>query len=311
LNLHGLLLINKPSGMTSHDVVAIARRLLGTKSVGHSGTLDPLASGLMVLLIGEGTKLSQYILERDKAYLVRAQLGLETDTLDTTGTTVNTFPVEVSESQVRSMALGLQGELSLPVPIYSAVKIAGQKLYEYARKDQAVEVPMKNMNFYDLEVKAQGKDWIDVFMRCSKGSYVRAWVHLLGQKLGTGAAMSALLRTESTPYSLNQAISLEQLEDRVMKAPISEDIPGFIPMSATLPHFKVTRVQGQDQAMIGNGLISHDLRSRLITLFQPGRDEGIKVISQRSGELLALIGLEPGKGFVIRRVFRYENGTSG
>lgn len=303
--LHGLLLINKPSGMTSHDVVAIVRRILKTKSVGHSGTLDPMAQGLMVLLIGEGTKLSQYILERDKAYQVRAQLGLETDTLDVTGTTLKTSPVNVSESRVREEALALQGEMTLPVPIYSAVKVQGQKLYEYARNDETVEVPMKLMRFDDFEIRGQGKDWIDVFMRCSKGSYVRAWVHLLGQKLGTGAAMSALLRTESTPYHLDQAVTLEQLE----KTPISGEMPGFIPMSATLPHFKVTRVSGQDQAMILNGLISHDLRSRLITLFQPATDEGVKVVSQASGELLALVGLEKGKGFVIRRVFRYEKGT--
>jgi tRNA pseudouridine55 synthase len=311
MSVHGLLLMNKPTGMTSHDVVAKVRRLLGTKSVGHSGTLDPLASGLMVLLIGEGTKLSQYILERDKAYIVRAQLGLETETYDTTGSILKEKPVDIPREDIRSLVLQLQGNMNLPVPLYSAVKVGGQKLYEYARRDQAVEVPQKEMSFYDLEVRDQGENWVDVFMRCSKGSYVRAWVHLLGQKLGVGAAMSRLERTESTPYHLAQALTLEHLEASLSAGTPPEAIPGFIPMTATLPHFKVVRVQGQSQAMMGNGLISHDLRTRLITLFQPGRDEGVKVLSQRTGELLALVGLEPQKGFVIRRVFRYQDSASG
>lgn len=183
---HGVLLINKSAGMTSHDVVAKVRRALSTREVGHAGTLDPMARGLMVLLIGEATKLSHYVLEREKAYSLRAQLGIVTDTLDTSGATLETKPVLSSEFSVREAALALQGELSLPVPIYSAVKVQGQRLHEYARKEQDVVVPMKLMKFFDLDVTAQGPDWIDLNLRCSKGSYVRSWVHLLGQKLAAG-----------------------------------------------------------------------------------------------------------------------------
>ncbi|MEZ0392268.1 MAG: tRNA pseudouridine(55) synthase TruB [Pseudobdellovibrionaceae bacterium] len=301
MNFHGLLLINKPQGITSHDVVARVRRILQTKSVGHSGTLDPLASGLMVLLIGEGTKLSQYILEKNKAYRVRAQLGLVTDTLDTTGTVLKTSTDLPGPQVVRDAALSLRGELELPVPIYSAAKIDGKKLYEYAREGKEVQIPMKRMHFFDLAIEGQGADWIDVFIRCSKGSFIRAWVHRLGEILHIGAAMSQLERTESSPYHLDQAITLEELE----KNPHSTQ-RGFIPMSSTLAEAKVIRIKGQDQVMMGNGLISHDLRTQLISAFQPGRDEVIKILSQESGELLALIGLDPGKGFAIRRVFRYS-----
>lgn len=302
MSLHGLLLINKPSGITSHDVVARARRILKTKSVGHSGTLDPLASGLMVLLVGEATKLSQYILEKNKAYRVRAQLGIKTDTLDTTGQILETHSELPEGDQVRKAVLALSGDLLLPVPIYSATKIDGKKLYEYAREGQAVQIPSKTMSFFDLKIEEQGKDWIDVFIRCSKGSFIRAWVSQLGENLKVGAALSRLERTESAPYHLDQAISLEQLE----QGPLPP-LRGFIPMASTLADSKVIRVKGQDQVMMGNGLISHDLRTQLISAFQPGRDEMIKILSQESGEMLALIGLDEGKGFAIRRVFRYEN----
>lgn len=301
--LHGLLLVNKPSGITSHDVVAKARRALGTKSVGHSGTLDPLASGLMVLLIGEGTKLSQYILERNKAYTVRAQLGLETDTLDTTGKVLQEKTVDVSLEKVREQALKLHGDFDLAVPLYSAVKVDGKKLYEYGRQEIEVARPVKRMTFYDLEIVAQGSDWIDVSMKCTKGSFVRSWVQMLGQNLGTGAAMSSLVRTESQPYSLDQAVQLENVGTTPKN---NSGIPGFIPMIATLPHYKVIRVKGQDLHLINNGMISHDLRTQLISIFQPGIDEGVKIVSHEGNELIALIGLEPEKGFVIRRVFRYN-----
>jgi tRNA pseudouridine55 synthase len=298
MNVHGLILLDKPSGMTSHDVVARVRRILGTKSVGHSGTLDPLASGLMVLLIGEATKLSQYILERNKGYKVRAQLGVRTDTLDVTGQVLETNQDIPSAETVRETALQLHGEMELKVPIFSAAKVDGKKLYEYARQGQEVQVPMKVMSFFDLEVTDQGADWIDVSLRCSKGSFIRAWVDLLGEKLKVGATMSQLVRTESMPYYLHQATTLEELE----KSGLAK---GFVPMSATLAEAKVLRVKGQDQVMMGNGLISHDLRTQLISAFQPGRDEVVKIISHDTGDLLALIGLEPGKGFAIRRVFRY------
>ncbi len=306
---HGLLLLDKPTGLTSHDVVAKVRRILGTKSVGHSGTLDPLASGLMVLLIGEATKLSQYILEQNKAYKVRAQLGLTTDTLDTTGQTLKTAAITSTRQQIREAAAALHGEMQLSVPLFSAAKVDGKKLYEYARRGQSIEPPVKTMKFFDLEVLDQGADWVEASMRCSKGSFIRSWVHLLGENLGCGAAMSQLRRTESMPYTLDQALSFEELE-QVMKSLSEGQEPqgkGFVPMLAALPQAKLIRVKGQDQVMITNGLISHDLRTLLIATFQPGRDDVIKILAQESGHLLALIGLESQKGFVFRRVFRYSD----
>ena len=304
MSLHGLVLLTKPAGITSHDVVARTRRILQTKSVGHSGTLDPMASGLMVLLIGEATKLSQYILEKNKAYRVRAQLGIRTDTYDTTGTVLETSTDLPGERLVREEALKLHGDFEWPIPMFSAAKVDGKKLYEYARAGEKIEVPKKIMSFFDLKIEAQTPETIDVFIRCSKGSFIRSWVQELGERLKVGAAMSRLERTESMPYTLDQAISFEELEAQVKAGQIPK---GFVPMASTLSEAKIIRIKGQDQVMMGNGLISHDLRGRLIATFQPGRDEVVKILSAQTGELLALIGLDPGKGFAIRRVFRYEN----
>ncbi|KYG64916.1 pseudouridine synthase [Bdellovibrio bacteriovorus] len=299
---HGLLLVDKPSGISSHDVVSRLRRILGTKAVGHSGTLDPMASGLMACLINEGTKLSQYILEGDKGYRVKAQFGVRTDTLDTTGTVLETKPVDITKEQILAAAEKLQGEMEVEVPIYSAIKIQGKKLYEYAREEKEVEVPKKLMTFWDVEPVATGPDWAEFDIKCTKGSYIRTWVDLLGKKLGCGAAMSELRRTWSAPYVIAQGQTLESIELSVKN---NGNRDAFIPMDQALPQVKRVRVKGQDRVLLGNGQISHDLRTQLITSFNPDVDQYIQVLDQESGNLLAIIGLEPGKGFALRRVFKY------
>lgn len=294
---NGLLLVDKPSGISSHDVVARLRRILRTKAVGHSGTLDPLASGLMVCLINEGTKLSQYILEGDKGYRVRAQLGLRTDTLDTTGEVLERAAVDISRDRILEEALKLQGEMELEVPIYSAIKVQGKKLYEYARQEQEVSLPKKVMKFWDVTPVEIGPDWVEFDIKCSKGSYIRTWVDLLGKALGCGAAMSSLRRTWSAPYFLSQAHTLEEIESGNSGA-------AFVSMERALPQVKKIRVKGQDRVLLGNGQISHDLRSQLITYFNPDQDQYIQIVSAEAGNLLALIGLEHGRGFILRRVFK-------
>ncbi len=299
---HGLLLVDKPSGISSHDVVARVRRILGTKAVGHSGTLDPLASGLMVCLINEGTKLSQYILEGDKGYRVRAQFGVLTDTLDTTGTVLETRPVDLTEERILAEAQKLQGEFELPVPIYSAIKVQGKKLYEYARQEQEVTIPMKLMKFWDVTPVGVGPDWAEFDIKCSKGSYIRTWVDLLGKALGCGAAMSSLRRTWSSPYFIEGAQTLEAIEESVKAGQLGS---AFVEMVRALPLTKRVRVKGQDQVLLGNGQISHGLRTQLISLFKPHEDQYMQILAHETGQVLALVGLEQGKGFVIRRVFKY------
>ncbi len=309
-HLHGLLLVRKPSGVTSHDVVQKVRRSLSIKEVGHTGTLDPLAEGLMVLLLGEATKISSYVLEEDKQYEVTLQTGVETDTLDITGTILKETPMLIEDSIVVSSALSLQGQFEWEVPLFSATKVDGKKLYEYAREgSQEVKVPVKPMSFWGNEFLGKTDDRRYRFrLNCSKGSFIRSWVDRLGRTLGCGAVMTELTRTYSAPYPLSQALPLEEvvsIERDFKKNILLEGTASFIPMLRTLPGFKVVRVSGQSEALIKNGQISHELRRRLIVSFDPTKDQGIKVLSQRPEELLALIGFDKEKGFVVRRVFRY------
>jgi tRNA pseudouridine55 synthase len=299
---HGLVLVKKPSGITSHDVVARLRRLLKTKSVGHAGTLDPLAEGLMVALVGEATKLSQYILEDDKAYRLKARLGVETDTLDITGEILKTSAVDVSTDRIRSLGLSLQGAMNLKVPIYSAIKIKGQKLYDYARNAEEVEIPSKEMNFWDVEFLGREGDEAEFLFKCSKGSYVRSWIGVLGEQLGCGATMSALTRTWSSPFHLDQSVTLEDLEKNLL---MGQPVEAMVSMDKALPGVKKIRIRGHDQVLLGNGQISHDLRSFLITLFDPLKDEIVQIVSLSTGKLLALVGIEKDRGFVIKRVIKY------
>lgn len=299
---HGLLLVNKEPGGTSHDLVAQARYVLGTRSVGHSGTLDPMASGLMVLLVGEGTKLSNYILEGDKAYRATAKFGVRTDTLDTTGTVLSESPVDLTENQIREAALALQGDFDWEVPSYSAVKVAGKALHAYARDGEEVRRPVKRMSFWDVKIISVGPDSLQVDLRCSKGSFIRSWIKELGELLGCGAAMSALTRTESVPYELKQAKSMAEIRESWKQGRLPDS---YVPMDQALPLVRRLRVKGADQSLLLNGQISHDLRSRLITQANPESLNEMVQIHSVSGQLLALVGVEPGKGFTIRRVFKY------
>lgn len=301
MNLHGLLLVDKPKGITSHDLVYKARRLLKIDSVGHCGTLDPIATGLMVLLLGEATKMSQFILERDKSYLVDLKFGIRTDTLDLTGKVLSETQVSLERDAISKLAAELTGELELSVPKFSAVKQDGKKLYEMARKGEEVEVPRRFMNFKSVKPIQIESDWARFEIHCSKGSFIRAWVSEMGERLSCGATMTELRRLSSEPYHLEDAISLEKITD---PAEVSNS-SAFIPLIRTLPEVKTLRVTDMSEKLMRNGQISHDLKRQLISVYRPEVDSLVKILSSRSDEILALVGNEKGKGFVIKRVFRY------
>ncbi len=300
----GLLLLDKPSGISSHDLVARVRRIMGTSAVGHCGTLDPLATGLMVLLINEATKLSQYILEKDKSYIVDLKFGITTDSFDSSGNIVSESPRRPSRSEVENAIQSLKGLQALRVPSFSAIKVNGVKLYEKARKGESFEPPQRDMCFYTSDMIEYSPDAVQVAIACSKGTYIRSWVDELGRRLGCGAMMTGLRRTSSDPYSLSQTLTLEGLSAVVQKSGGFEG-PGFVPIEAVLSEVKIIRVKGSDEVMLGNGLISHDLRARLIQAFNPEVDKVIRVMTYADSKLLALIGLDPGKGFAIKRVLKY------
>ena len=191
----GFLLVDKPSGMTSHDAVDVVRRSLGTRKVGHAGTLDPMATGLLLLGVGRATRLLRYLGELPKTYAATGRLGEETDTLDADGLILRTAPVDVSLVEVQRACASLVGESMQTPPAYSAVKVRGRKLYEAARGGEALEAPARPIRVDAFDVTAfDGRD-LEARITCSSGTYVRVLVADVGRSLGCGAHLVGLRRT--------------------------------------------------------------------------------------------------------------------
>jgi tRNA pseudouridine55 synthase len=311
--MNGLLLIDKPIGMTSHDVVYRVRRTLGTKAVGHAGTLDPMASGLLILLIGEATKVSDHLLNGNKSYEVKVKLGVSTDSMDMTGIVTSERPVTSSIQEIESAALKLQGALTLKVPVHSAVKVDGQRLYKFAHKGETpAEVPDREMTFYDLKVLEAASKSVHVHVSCSKGSFIRAWANHLGEELGCGGTVEILRRTASAPFSVNEAISLDDLEAKwnpsseKTSASLSSKLgAAWVDLKDSVPHFARVDIDGHDEKMLRNGQISSGLQSLLLQHVHLGKAlPPIRVISREEDQLVAILLAEPGSFYKIKRVFQ-------
>ncbi|WP_017548550.1 tRNA pseudouridine(55) synthase TruB [Salinicoccus carnicancri] len=217
--LHGVIPIDKPRGMTSHDVVFKMRKILGIKKVGHTGTLDPEVTGVLPICIGEGTKLTEYMQAKEKSYIARVTLGLSTDTEDQTGTVTGTSDVsELTDDDIDSVVTSFPSDYEQQVPMYSSVKVNGRKLYEYAREGETVERPRRTVKIYSLErvseiTRRDGLIHFDVEASCSKGTYMRTLAVDIGRGLDVHAHMSKLVRTSSCGISIDRAITLEDLQD--------------------------------------------------------------------------------------------------
>jgi tRNA pseudouridine55 synthase len=205
--------IDKPSGPTSFDVVRRVRQALKEKKAGHTGTLDPMATGVLPVCVGEATKLAGFMTEGDKAYDATLRLGAETDTQDAQGKVVATGSVpEVSREMLEKALAPFRGAFSQTPPMYSAVKVAGKRLYERARAGEEVERAARSVTVYALELRDFSSTELRVSVRCSKGFFVRTLAHDLGRAMGCGAHLAALRRTACGPFTLAQAVSLEALE---------------------------------------------------------------------------------------------------
>ncbi|MFI5306478.1 MAG: tRNA pseudouridine(55) synthase TruB [Polyangiales bacterium] len=236
---HGVLVVDKPLGRSSHDVVALVRRALGTRRVGHAGTLDPLATGVLVLAIGEALKIVRYLALDDKAYDAVVALGEETDTLDADGAVLRRAPLPsgLSLELVREAALGFVGEITQRVPAVSAIKQGGQPLYRRARRGEALVPPERTTRVDSLEVSDLTEHRIRLRVECGKGFYVRALARDLAAALGTVGHLAELRRTRSGPFQLSQCAAFESVvaaaegdmsaRDRLMQA--------MLPLERALP----------------------------------------------------------------------------
>lgn len=208
----GVLLLDKPQGMTSNAALQTARRLLNAAKAGHTGTLDPMATGLLPLTFGEATKFSQMLLDADKEYEATVRLGIETDTGDAEGAQIATALVDATPDAIRSALGRLTGEIEQIPPMYSALKRDGKPLYEYARAGIEVERAARKVTVHALELLAVGPDSFRVRVACSKGTYVRTLAIDLGRILGCGGHLTALRRTRIGPFSIDLATTLEAIE---------------------------------------------------------------------------------------------------
>ena len=212
--MFGFLNIYKPQGKTSHDVVAILRRITKIKQIGHTGTLDPFAEGVLPICIGKATRLIEY-LEDDKAYIGTIQLGKSTTTYDIEGEEVNISDKSVLLDDIEKFLPQFRGEIQQLPPIYSAIKVNGKKLYEYARNGEKVEIKPRGVNVYKLEVVSFNEEnqTLEILIECSKGTYIRSIAHDLGVALGCYGHLIKLVRVKAGKFELKSSIKLEEIEN--------------------------------------------------------------------------------------------------
>lgn len=213
--MDGIIIINKPKGCTSHDVVYRIKKIYGEK-IGHTGTLDPNATGVLPILIGNGTKLSKYLINHDKTYIATIQLGIKTDTADSEGTQIETKPVlekMLESKEIEKVLQSFKGNQVQTPPIYSAIKVKGKKLYEYARSGQQVEIPRRNVTIYSINLLNIDKknNQIVIEVKCSKGTYIRSLCEDIAVKLETVGYMKELNRTQVGVFYIEKSITLDDL----------------------------------------------------------------------------------------------------
>ncbi len=245
----GYLLIDKPEGYTSHDVVAIVRRTLGVRQVGHTGTLDPIATGVLPICVGRATRMSEYLLADDKEYTATLQLGIRTDTYDRQGEVLGEAEVSISKERILDLLTAMIGRQKQVPPMFSAKKVGGKKLYDLARQGIEVERKPNDITIHALELIAFDPPLITIRAYVSKGTYIRSIVHDIGETLGCGAMMTALQRTRSGPFRIDQCTSLESLQALTM-----EEIGAkMLPIDTALLRVEAVRVKEALSKMLING----------------------------------------------------------
>ena len=283
--MDGVLVVDKPSGITSHDVVASARRALGESRIGHTGTLDPLATGVLPLAIGRATRLAQFLTASDKQYLATIQLGLTTDTYDVTGRELTRVDAAPSREAVQAALDGLRGNYLQAPPPYSAKRVAGKRAYDLARAERPVQPPAVPVLVRRLELVDLSGPTATVDVTCSAGFYVRSLAFDLGQRLGVGGCLQALRRTRSGEFALDDAVTLGVLAGEPAIA-----ARRVLPMERLLPRLPAVTVTAEGEKRVSHGRVVEP--AHVAEGLPSGAAEWVRVIGP-SGMLLALA--RPGK----------------
>ncbi|MCD7856243.1 MAG: tRNA pseudouridine(55) synthase TruB [Clostridiales bacterium] len=247
----GIIVIDKPADWTSMDVCAKLRRLLGERRIGHAGTLDPMATGVLPVFVGRATRAVEFAESGEKEYLATLRLGLTTDTQDTTGAVLSTAPAVCTGADLEAVLPQFRGEILQVPPMYSALKVNGQKLCNLARKGRTVERQPRAITIFALEVVEQvGGAEYTLRVRCSKGTYIRTLCHDIGQALGCGGVMASLRRTEAAGFTLAQAVTLEDVAQAA-----EEGRAGTLlrPVDSLFQRYPSVQVEGRLEALCRNG----------------------------------------------------------
>lgn len=249
--MNGILVINKDLGYTSRDVVNIVSKSLGTKKVGHTGTLDPGATGVLVVCVGKALKVCELLTNHDKEYIAGITLGIETDTLDMDGNIIKDITVDIDDQKIIETVNSFVGKYMQQVPKYSAVKVNGKKLYEYARKNIPVELPSKEVEIKSIEiiddiVHEDGKVFFKIKCNVSKGTYIRSLVRDIGNKLGVPAVMNSLVRTRQGNFTIDNCFSIDDIKNNNYQ--LTDIVDAF-------PNIPIVKVNDDIAFKIKNGVV--------------------------------------------------------
>ncbi len=284
--MDGVLVVDKPAGPTSHDIVDRARRVLETRRVGHTGTLDPFATGVLPLCLGRATRLARFLTAGEKTYRATVRLGFATTTDDFTGEPIGEpRSVEIEPNALQAALAGMVGSFDQVPPSFSARQVKGRRLYELARRGEAVARAATPVTVHALELASSSHDTLEIEVRCSAGTYVRALARDLGERLGTGAHLVALRRTHSSGFDLGQAVPGDTLAGAAER---------IVPLSRLLLDWPAVSVGREGQRLVRHG---RELGAAVVLSgFPQAPVERVRVLDE-SGELLALAvarGFEPG-----------------
>lgn len=306
--MDGVIVIDKPEGLTSHDVVAAARRLLGEKRIGHTGTLDPLATGVLPLVCGRATRLARFLSAADKVYEATVLFGVTTDTLDVTGEEISRSGGVPSRDALVAALRSFEGEQMQVPPAYSAKKVAGRRAYELARRDEPVALDPVRVSVSRIELVECAHDRCHISLTCSSGFYVRALVRDLGERCGTGATLDALRRTRSGEFTLDEAVDLDQLGPWYIETRLSAEarrtkaqIPNpaletvLIPMERLLPGFPAVTVTAEGLTRVSHG--QHVRPMDLTAEAKLGAAEWVRLLDP-GGALVGVGTPQPLSGFL-------------
>jgi tRNA pseudouridine55 synthase len=297
IDLNGVLVVDKPSDMTSARLVAVLKKRIGAGKIGHTGTLDPFATGVMVICLGKATRLARFFLHGDKRYRATMVLGAETDTLDATGQTVATSDdIQRSDEEILAAMEKFEGRILQKPPVFSALKHKGTPLYKLARQGRPVQKPPREVVIHVLRLLGVSLPAVQLDVACSGGTYIRSLCADIGRELGCGAHLRDLRRTESCGFSIEQGLSLEAVDALADRGRIADAV---IPMSAALEGMSTLTVNPETAAKVLQGVVMDDwmLDGDALTAGTKALFEGVVKVEDSTGNLLAVIEKEKSTGF--------------